>query len=108
MKYHGKIGYDLTTERPGEPGVFDPSFIEKVATGDVLNMSTKWKEDRDSSNNDIVLNKQISIMMDPFVSENFSRIRYAEYMGTNWRVESVTPQYPRIILTLGGVYNGKS
>lgn len=108
MKYHGKIGYDLTAERPDEPGVFDPSFIEKVATGDVLNMSTKWKEDRDSSNDDIVLNKQISVMMDPFVSENFSRIRYVEYMGTNWRVESVTPQYPRIILTLGGVYNGKS
>lgn len=108
MKYHGMIGYDLTKEDPNEPGVYRPSFIEKPATGDVLNMSTKWKEDRDSSNDDIVLNKQVSIMMDPFITENFSRIRYVEYMGTKWRVESATPQYPRIILTLGGVYNGKS
>lgn len=107
MKFHGIIGYDLTVEREDEPGVFDPSFVEKVATGDVLDLSTRWQADKDSSNDDIVLNKRISIMMDPFVSQNFSQIRYVRYMGTNWRVESATPQYPRIILNLGGVYNGK-
>ncbi len=108
MKFHGIIGYDLTVERPDEPGVFDPSFIEKVATGDVLDMSSKWEKYNDSTNDNISLSKKISIMMDPFVVENFSRIRYVEYMGEKWRVESATPQYPRIILTLGGVYNGKS
>lgn len=107
MKFHGIIGYDLTVENPDEPGVWKPSFVEKVATGDVLNLSSRWREDKDSTNNDITISKQISIMMDPFVSQNFSHIRYVEYMGAKWRVETATPQYPRIILTLGGVYNGK-
>lgn len=107
MKYHGIIGYDLTSEDPDEPGVWRPSFVEKVATGDVLDMSSKWEKYNDSTNDNISLSKKISVMMDPFIAENFSRIRYVEYMGEKWRVESATPQYPRIILTLGGVYNGK-
>ena len=106
MKYHGKIGYDFTEEDPNEPGVFRPSFVEKVATGDVLNLSTRWQPANNSTNDNIVLSKSISILMDPFVIENFSHIKYAEYMGVKWRVESATPQYPRIVLNLGGVYNG--
>lgn len=107
MKYHGKIGYELSVEDPEEPGVWRPTFIEKVATGDVLDLSTRWQQDKDSTIDDIVLKKKISILRDPFVEANFSHIRYVEYMGTKWRVESVVPQYPRIELTLGGVYNGK-
>ena len=106
MKYHGIIGYDLSAEDPEEPGVWRPNFVEQPSTGDVLNMSTRWQPANNSTNDNIVLSKTINIMMDPFVSENFSKIKYAEYMGTKWRVESVTPNYPRISLTLGGVYNG--
>ena len=106
MKYHGMIGYDFTTEDPDEPGVFRPNLVEKIATGDVLNLSTRWQAANNSTNDNIVLSKSISIMMDPFVIDNFSRIKYAEYMGVKWRVESATPQYPRIVLNLGGVYNG--
>lgn len=108
MKYHGIIGYDLTIEDPEEPGVWRPSIVEKVATGDVQNMSTRWQSANNSTNDNIVLSKTISIMMDPFVSEHFSKIKYAEYMGEKWRVETVTPNYPRITLNLGGVYNGES
>lgn len=107
MKFRGIIGYDIPVEDPDEPGVFMPQFVERKATGDVLDLSTKWKTDKDSTNDDIVLSKKISILMDPFVEANFSHIRYVIYMGTKWRVESATPRYPRIELTLGGVYNGK-
>lgn len=108
MKYCGMIGYDLTVEDPDEPGVWRPNFIERKAKGDVLDLSTRWQADKDSANDDIVLTKKISIMMDPFVEANFSHIRYATYKGVKWRVESARPVYPRIELTLGGVYNGST
>lgn len=106
MKYSGIIGYVITYEDPEAPSVYRTKFVKRKAKGDVLDLSTRWQKDKDSTNDDIVLSKKISIIMDPFVAKNFSYIRYVTYMGVKWRVESATPQYPRIVLTLGGVYNG--
>ena len=32
-------------------------------------------------------------------------MRYVEFMGAKWKISSVEVQYPRLILTVGGVYN---
>jgi len=37
---------------------------------------------------------------------NFQNIRYITYLGTNWKVTSIDTQYPRLVLSIGGVYNG--
>jgi hypothetical protein len=57
-------------------------------------------------NDNINMSNEISIVADPFANENFQSIKYIEYMGTLWRVNNVDVQYPRLILRMGGVYNG--
>lgn len=105
MKWYGKIGYELLTE--GEPGVWsDNNPVERAYYGDVIRNTRKLQSTGDSSNDNIRISNQLSIIADPFANENFHAMRYAEFMGTKWKIEDVEVQYPRLLLTLGGVYNG--
>ena len=59
-----------------------------------------------SINDNILLANVVSILADPFAIENCSYMAYAEIMGTKWKISEVEVQYPRLILTIGGVWNG--
>lgn len=102
-KWFGVIGYTETKET--SPGVFTEQITEQQYYGDTI--GTKWyNQNSNNVNGDININNRISIIADPFAYENFQFIRYAEYMGVKWNVSNVEVQRPRLILTLGGVYNG--
>lgn len=103
-KYYGNIGYIKTVEV--EPGIWKEQAIEHPSYGDVDRNISKYQPSG-GVNDDININNVISIVADPFASENFQHIRYAEFMGAKWKVTSVEVKYPRLILNLGGVYNGK-
>lgn len=103
-KWFGKVGYVITKETA--PGVWGKVTTEREYFGDVVRNSFMNQVQSDSTNDDIKLNCQVSIVADQFAYENIGRICYAEYMGTNWSVTTAESQYPRIILTLGGAYNG--
>ena len=57
-------------------------------------------------NDDITLNNKISIVTDLFADEHLYAIRYVVYGGSKWKVTSVELRRPRIVLSIGGVYNG--
>ena len=101
-KYFGRIGFAQTVET--SPGVQEETIVEKQYYGDLMRNIRKLQT-VDKINDDVTVANQISIISDPFVSHNFHTIRYAEFMGVKWKVTSVEVQYPRLILTLGGVYN---
>ena len=101
-KYCGKIGFLISEETA--PGVYMPEIIEKLVYGDAIRI-TKRNQSQDKVNDDISISSQLSILLDPFVEENFYYIKYAEYMGFKWKVESIEVQFPRLILNLGGKYN---
>lgn len=103
-KWFGKIGYVQTVETA--PGVWTPQATERDYFGDVIRQSYRWQTSK-STNDDLNVNNQISIVADQFAYDNSRYIKYAEFMGTNWKVTNVEPQYPRLLLTLGGVYNGE-
>lgn len=105
MKYYGKIGYCITTET--KPGVWEETYVEKSFFGEQLNTKSKWQTSSHLNDN-IVISNQLSIVADPFAQQNFYNIRYIEYKGCKWKVEAVEIQYPRLILTVGGVYNGRN
>lgn len=103
MKYHGMIGFVTHMEKT--PGADVEVPVEREYTGDVTRNSKRWEAGQ-KVNPDLNINNQISIVADPYFRENLFAIRYASWMGTLWEVTSVDVQYPRMILSIGGVYNG--
>lgn len=103
-KWYGKVGY-ITTEET-EPGNWEPKPVEIPYSGDLIKNISKWSTSN-KVNDDLNVANQISIVADPFAYQNFQSIKYIEFMGAFWDVASVEPQYPRLILTIGGVYNGQ-
>lgn len=103
-KWFGKVGYSETVETA--PGVWDPQDTVHEYYGEVKRNSTRWNGNSESTNDDLTVNVQISIVADPFAIEKFYSMKWIEYMGTKWKITNVEPQFPRLLLTLGGVYNG--
>ena len=101
-KFYGKIGFDV--QREIRPGVWEGE-TEKYYRGDVLH-TIKRINDANEVNDNINIENKISIVADMFAVNNFSDIKYVEYLGTKWKVSSAEVKYPRIELNLGGVYNG--
>ena len=105
-KWYGKIGFATQVEY--ESGCWEDQVVERTYYGDVI--SNRWKRENSGGVNDnINLSNQISIVADPFVLSHISMIIYLEYIGTKWKVSDVdVSQYPRIVLSVGGVYNGNT
>ena len=103
-RFYGKVGFGVQTET--SPGVWQDVITEHDYYGDILRISVN-NRDHSTVNNDVVINNEISIISDDFAFANFSSIRYVNWMGVNWIVTNITVQYPRLILTIGGVYNGE-
>lgn len=103
-KFYGPIGYAETTETT--PGVWEESITERNYSGDVVKDTRRWQAG-DNLNDNLTINNIISVVADPFAYQNFHVMRYVKWMGASWKITSVDVQRPRIILTIGGVYNGK-
>ena len=102
-KFYGALGYAKTVETM--PGVWTEQITERDYYGDVIRNSRRLQSS-DKVNDDINISNQISIVADPYAINNFHSMRYAEFMGTKWKISEVEVQYPRLLLTLGGLYNG--
>ena len=103
MKFYGPVGFvEVQTKRPG---VKVTAPVEHSYSGDVLKRSIAYSSN-ESVNSDITPQNQISILADPYARNHVGSMRYVKWMGTAWKVTDVSVQYPRLILTLGGPYNG--
>ena len=102
-KFYGKIGYAISEETV--PGVWVEQIVERSYYGDVIR-NIRRLQSSENLNNDINVSNEISIVADAFANQNFHSMRYVEYMGTKWKVSSIEVKYPRLILSIGGVYNG--
>ena len=102
-KWYGKIGY--AEQEEVQPGVWDSKIIEHPYYGDSIR-NTRMLQNSGNVNDNINVGNQISIIADPYANQNFHSMMYIEYMGNLWKVSNVEVQFPRLILTLGDVYNG--
>lgn len=102
-KFFGEIGYVESTET--KPGVWTEGVTERNYFGDVIRNTRRWQTG-ENLNDDLLLNNTIGIVADPFANENIHTMRYVKWMGVAWKITNVEIQRPRLILTLGGVYNG--
>lgn len=103
-KFFGKIGYVEMVET--SPGVWTDSITEREYYGDVIR-NTRGLQTGDKLNDDITISNSFSIIADPYAYQNFHSMKYIEFMGAKWKIDNVEVQYPRLILSVGGEYNGK-
>lgn len=105
-KFYGPIGYGITSET--SPGVWTDTIVERNYRGDVLQNYRKVSQG-ESINDNIDVSNRLSIISDPFAMQHFHTIKYVKWMGAAWKVTTVdASQRPRLILTIGGVYNGET
>lgn len=102
-KFYGVIGYAEMAET--DPGVWEERIITRSYRGDVTRNSRRL-EAGESVNDDLVLNNQISIVADAYAYHHCYAMRFAEWCGARWKITNVEVQRPRLILTIGGIYNG--
>lgn len=103
MRFYGEIGYGESTET--SPGVWVDVITERPYRGDVIR-NTRKLDSGEQLNNDISVNNSISVVADEYVDQHFFEIKYVVWQGQRWVVTSVEVRSPRLILNLGGLYNG--
>lgn len=101
-KFFGKIGYAMTQET--KPGVWMDQIMEREYYGDLLRNSYRFQTS-DKVNDDVSIANEFSIIADSFAKDNFHLMKYIEFEGIKWKITNVEVRYPRLNLTVGGIYN---
>ena len=103
-KFYGSIGFVKTVET--ETDVWETVETVKRYCGDLVRNQRRWEDKSDTINENLTVSNEVSIVADKFAYDNLDAMKWVEVMGSKWKVNSVTIDYPRIVLTVGGVYNG--
>ena len=102
-RFYGEIGFGDNVETV--PGVWEDVVIEKKFYGDVPR-NTYQSNTIDKVNDDVTLSNSISVMGNRYAFQHIQNMRYIKFDGGYWTIDSVEVQKPRLILSVGGVYNG--
>lgn len=102
-KFYGEIGFSITEETA--PGVWTEQIVARNYCGETIQNHRRWAEGA-SLNDDVTLTVKVSVIADDFITQNLPFVRYIKWHGNKFKVNMVDTQYPRIIMNLGGVYNG--
>lgn len=103
-RFYGAIGYGVTAEAAN--GVWEDTIVERQYYGDILQNMRKLDWEGEKVNSDLSVQNSISVVADAYAGEHFFAIRYVSWAGALWTVSTVEVQGPRLLLRLGGVYNG--
>lgn len=106
-KFCGKIGYSETiAPTEDNPGVWTETITERGPYyGDILTNTRRLDQSKDSTIDDIRVTNRLSILADPYALQNFMYIKYVIFNGMKLKVPTVDVEYPRLVLTLGGLWN---
>lgn len=103
-RFFGKVGVE--TAGAYVDGVWTVDIEERDFFGDVPD-ETSSSEPSEKVNADYRLQNRIDIHAD-VSSAHITKIKYVSVYGENWEVISARVRRPRIELSLGGIYNGKT
>lgn len=102
-KYYGSVGYVETVET--SPGIWEERATNRKYFGDILRNSKSFQGSQNLNDN-LNVSVQISILADPYAIKHFHAIRYVDWQGARWKVTDISVEYPRLVMSIGGVYNG--
>ena len=101
-KFYGSIGFAEDVEV--RPGYIKNQITPHEYYGDVIRQSHRYQSS-ESVNDNIKIDTQISIVADVYANNNFGAMRWVEFGGTKWKISSIEIKYPRLIITIGEVWN---
>jgi hypothetical protein len=107
VRFHGAVGYASNVET--SPGAWTEVITEMQYTGDVLRNSRRLESvsaEPPKTNADLSLSNSFSIMADDQAYNNFNDMRYVQWNGSYWKITDVEVRRPRLILTVGGIWDG--
>ena len=102
-RFYGRVGFGHTVEV--RPGVMEDVITERELYGDVLRPGRRFEDDG-KVHRDTQMTNRISVLADDYAAENVYAIRFVEWKGVLWYVTNVAEERPRLIFSLGEVYNG--
>lgn len=102
-KFHGVVGFVQTFEI--EPTIWDTKETTRSYYGDIIRNRRLWDKGT-NPNEEFNVSNEVSIVADKFAMENLNAIKWVEFLGAKWMVTAVSVEYPRLSLTVGGLYNG--
>lgn len=102
-RFYGKVGFMIGSIET-KPGVYTDVISERNYYGDVMKRHIGW-EKGESINDNIKINNQISILADEYAEQNMYAMKYVVWKGIKWKVSGIEIERPRMILTIGDVYN---
>ena len=104
-RYFGNVGYVESVETA--PSVFTERATERPYYGDEITVNRRLTKG-EGPNDNVEIGNQFSILADAYAYDHFFAIRYITWMGQRWKVTKATVQRPRILLDVGGLWNGKT
>lgn len=102
-KFSGHIGFTETIEI--EPGIWEERITERFYYGELTRNTRRLQISSTSVNDNVNVSNEISIVADPYATQNYLNMRYIVFMGAKWKIETVDVKYPRLVLSIGGLYN---
>ncbi len=102
-KFYGRVGFVTMVETA--PDIWESVETPKEYFGDLIRDQRRWMNG-ESVNENLDISNEVSILLDDFIQKNLGAIKWVEVMGQKWKVNSISLEYPRLRLMLGGVYNG--
>lgn len=99
-----KVGFSITREAPDQPGVWVDDITVKTYYGDCIRKQYDINNGN-GLNGDVTLSNTFSVLADKFAIENYEFAKYVEFKGHKLSIRSVTFEYPRLSITIGGIYN---
>lgn len=103
-KFSGAIGYALTQE--DSPGVWVDTIIEKHYRGDVI-VDQRQIQTSEQLNDNIAIDNSISIIANAYAYDNIGIMKYVVWRNIAWKIQSFSIDRPRIVIKIGGIYNGE-
>ena len=102
-RFSGLVGY--VTQEETRPGVWTPVEKSRKMKGDIIRQSSTNKSSG-YVNDDVTLNHRVSLIGDAYAFDNYFNIQWVKMDTKQWKVVTIEIERPRIIVSLGGLYNG--
>lgn len=105
-RFFGKVGFGHMIENPPGSGIWKDGVIERKMAGDLVRTTQRREDSGEKVNRDLSVSHSVSVVGDAYANENLSAIRYVKWAGALWNVNEISFEPPRLVLRLGGVYDG--